>query len=228
MRKVDFTYLSQEDILGLNIPMRKVIELVEKGLNEHGHKRVENPPKPGIHSKPDAFIHAMPAYYEALDIGGLKWVSGYPSNRAFNLPQIAGLMIVNDMGRESVAEGEQARGTGLGSFTDVNGDGRVSALDALQVINYLGRPNRSITEAELVPLPPVETAEPSERSTGSAEDAVFADLGGANDVKITSPALPADPLSGGTASMTPVGDSAADSDEEEDVLDLLVDDQLLL
>lgn len=77
--------------------MGKVIELVEKGLYEHGHKRVENPPKPGIHSKPDAFIHAMPAYYEALGIGGLKWVSGYPSNRAVDLPQIAGLMIVNDM-----------------------------------------------------------------------------------------------------------------------------------
>jgi ornithine cyclodeaminase/alanine dehydrogenase-like protein (mu-crystallin family) len=97
LRKVDFTYLSQEEILDLNIPMSKVIELVEKGLSEHGHKRVENPPKPGIHSKPDAFIHAMPAYYEALGIGGLKWVSGYPSNRAVDLPQIAGLMIVNDM-----------------------------------------------------------------------------------------------------------------------------------
>lgn len=97
MNKVDFIYLSQEEILGLDIPIGKIIELVEKGLYEHGHKRVENPPKPGIHSKPDAFIHAMPAYYEALGIGGLKWVSGYPSNRKKNLPQIAGLMIVNDM-----------------------------------------------------------------------------------------------------------------------------------
>lgn len=81
----------------LDIPMAKVIELVEKGLGEHGHGRVENPPKPGIHSKPDAFIHAMPAYYRGLGIGGLKWVCGYPSNRAVGLPQIAGLMIVNSM-----------------------------------------------------------------------------------------------------------------------------------
>lgn len=97
MEKVDFIYLSQEDILDLDIPMSKIIELVEKGLYEHGKKRVENPPKPGIHSKPDAFIHAMPAYYEKLGIGGLKWVSGYPSNRVLGLPQIAGLMIINDM-----------------------------------------------------------------------------------------------------------------------------------
>jgi ornithine cyclodeaminase/alanine dehydrogenase len=97
LKRVDFIYLSQEDVLKLDIPMGKVIELVELGLGEHGHGRVENPPKPGIHSKPDAFIHAMPAYYEGLSIGGLKWVSGYPSNRALGLPQIAGLMIVNDM-----------------------------------------------------------------------------------------------------------------------------------
>ncbi|OGD52404.1 hypothetical protein A3K81_03065 [Candidatus Bathyarchaeota archaeon RBG_13_60_20] len=97
MNRVEFIYLSQEDILELNVPMRKVIDLVELGLSEHGHGRVENPPKPGIHSKPDAFIHAMPAYYRRLGIGGLKWVSGYPSNRALGLPQIAGLMVVNSM-----------------------------------------------------------------------------------------------------------------------------------
>ncbi|MFH1179954.1 MAG: ornithine cyclodeaminase family protein, partial [Candidatus Bathyarchaeota archaeon] len=62
MEKVEFVYLSQEEVLALGIPMSKIIELVEKGMYEHGHKRVENPPKPGIHSKPDAFIHAMPAY----------------------------------------------------------------------------------------------------------------------------------------------------------------------
>jgi ornithine cyclodeaminase/alanine dehydrogenase len=97
LKKVDFVYLSQEDIIALNIPMSKIIELVEQGLYEHGKKRVENPPKPGIHSKPDAFIHAMPAYYQKLGIGGLKWVSGYPSNRVIGLPQITGLMILNDM-----------------------------------------------------------------------------------------------------------------------------------
>ena len=97
MEKVEFIYLSQEDVLDLEISMKEIIELVELGLSEQGHGRVENPPKPGIHSKPDAFIHAMPAYYKKLGIGGLKWVSGYPSNRAVNMPQIAGLMIVNDM-----------------------------------------------------------------------------------------------------------------------------------
>lgn len=97
MKRVEMLYLSQEDILDLDIPLGEVIGLVEKGLFEHGKGRVENPPKPGIHSKPDSFIHAMPAYFRGLGIGGLKWVSGYPSNRALGLPQILGVMIVNDM-----------------------------------------------------------------------------------------------------------------------------------
>jgi len=97
MKRVEFLYLSQEEILDLNLPLREVIDLVEKGLDEHGRGRVENPPKPGIHSKSDSFIHAMPAYFRKLGIGGLKWVSGYPSNRDLGLPQIAGLMVVNDM-----------------------------------------------------------------------------------------------------------------------------------
>jgi ornithine cyclodeaminase/alanine dehydrogenase len=97
LKRVEMLYLSQEDILEMAIPLREIIPLVEKGLNEHGLGQVENPPKPGIHAKPDSFIHAMPAYYRSLGIGGIKWVSGYPSNRELGLPQILGVMITNDM-----------------------------------------------------------------------------------------------------------------------------------
>jgi len=75
----------------------EVIDLVERGLREHGRGRGENPPKPGIHSKDNSFIHAMPAYYKDLKIGGIKWVSGFPDNREFELPQTLGLLILNDM-----------------------------------------------------------------------------------------------------------------------------------
>jgi len=97
LKRVEMLYLSQEDILDMEIPIREIITLVEKGLKEHGLDQVENPPKPGIHAKPDSFIHAMPAYYRKLGIGGIKWVSGYPSNRELGLPQILGVMITNDM-----------------------------------------------------------------------------------------------------------------------------------
>src|SRR4030042_3585833 len=97
MKPVHFMYLSQEDILNINLSLREVIDLVEKGLSEHGKGLVENPPKPGIHASPDSFIHAMPAYFKNLGMGGIKWVSGYPANREIGLPQIIGLIILNDM-----------------------------------------------------------------------------------------------------------------------------------
>jgi ornithine cyclodeaminase/alanine dehydrogenase len=55
------------------------------------------PPKPGIHTQPDAFIHAMPAYIPSLRSAGIKWVSGYPANQSKGLPYITGLLILNDV-----------------------------------------------------------------------------------------------------------------------------------
>ena len=54
------------------------------------------PPKPGIHPRPESFIHAMPASIPALRSAGVKWVSGYPANPAKGLPYISGLLVFND------------------------------------------------------------------------------------------------------------------------------------
>ena len=97
MEQIEMIYLSQADVLEAGVTMPEVINLVEKGLHEHGKGWVENPPKPGIHASPDSFIHAMPAYFKNLGMGGIKWVSGYPANREIGLPQIIGLIILNDM-----------------------------------------------------------------------------------------------------------------------------------
>jgi ornithine cyclodeaminase/alanine dehydrogenase len=97
MQRIEIVFLSESDILELGLGMAEVIDLVEQGLTEHGRGRVENPPKPGIHATPTSFIHAMPAYFKDLNIGGIKWVSGYPDNRVIGLPQIIGTVILNDM-----------------------------------------------------------------------------------------------------------------------------------
>lgn len=97
MGQIKMIYLSQTDVLEVGMKMAEVINLVENGLREHGKGLVENPPKPGIHASPDSFIHAMPAYFKNLGMGGIKWVSGYPANREIGLPQIIGLIILNDM-----------------------------------------------------------------------------------------------------------------------------------
>ena len=90
-------YLSQADVAKVNLDMATVISLLENAFREKGAGKVEMPPKPGIHTMPDAFIHAMPAYIPSLQSAGIKWVSGYPDNQKRNLPYITGLLILNDV-----------------------------------------------------------------------------------------------------------------------------------
>lgn len=97
MHKPELLYLSQANVKEVNLGIRKIIELVEQAFHEKGHGNVEMPPKPGIHTQPDAFIHAMPAYIPEMKSAGIKWVSGYPDNQSRNLPYITGLLILNDV-----------------------------------------------------------------------------------------------------------------------------------
>jgi len=89
-------YLSKENVELLNISIKDVIDVLERMFKEKGKGNVEMPPKPGIHTRKDAFIHAMPAYIPSMDSAGLKWVGGYPENYKKNLPYITGLLILND------------------------------------------------------------------------------------------------------------------------------------
>jgi ornithine cyclodeaminase/alanine dehydrogenase-like protein (mu-crystallin family) len=89
-------YLSQADVTKVNLDMATVIDLLETAFREKGLGKVEMPPKPGIHTMPDAFIHAMPAYIPSMQSAGIKWVSGYPENQKRGLPYITGLLILND------------------------------------------------------------------------------------------------------------------------------------
>lgn len=66
-------YLSKKDVKSLDLPMSEIIRALEIMFKEKGEGRVEMPPKPGIHPKPDAFIHAMPAYLPAFKTAWKKW-----------------------------------------------------------------------------------------------------------------------------------------------------------
>ena len=89
-------YLSRADVEAVGLDMHTIIRLLEKAFLDKGHGKVEMPPKPGIHTMPDAFIHAMPAYIPSMKSAGIKWVSGYPENYKRGLPYITGLLILND------------------------------------------------------------------------------------------------------------------------------------
>ena len=90
-------YLSRADVEAVGLDLPAMIGLLERAFREKGHGRVEMPPKPGIHTRPDSFLHAMPAFIPALESAGIKWVGGYPDNYRRGLPYITGLLVLNDV-----------------------------------------------------------------------------------------------------------------------------------
>jgi ornithine cyclodeaminase/alanine dehydrogenase-like protein (mu-crystallin family) len=92
----EFLYLSQSDVSELHLPMTEIVAALESMFREKGEGRVEMPPKPGVHTMPDSFLHAMPAFIPAQKAVGMKWVGGYPHNYLRKLPYITGLLILND------------------------------------------------------------------------------------------------------------------------------------
>ncbi|NKB65959.1 MAG: ornithine cyclodeaminase family protein [Candidatus Latescibacteria bacterium] len=96
MNPENVLYLSRKDVEAVDLSMQETIDALEIMFKEKGEGRVEMPPKPGIHTQPNAFIHAMPAYIPSLGAAGVKWISGYPDNQQKGLPYITGLLILND------------------------------------------------------------------------------------------------------------------------------------
>lgn len=97
MGKSQFRYLSQEDILSLDIPYEQVIDTVEKAMGEFAKGTCQLPVKVHVNTRPVTYINAMPAYVGGdHDITGMKWVAGYPENRKKGLPVTWGIMVMND------------------------------------------------------------------------------------------------------------------------------------
>ena len=93
---MELLYLSRADVERVNLPMSAILAALEEMFREKGEGRTEMPPKPGIHPRPDAFIHAMPAFLPKSGAAGMKWVAGFPENQARGLPYISGLLVLND------------------------------------------------------------------------------------------------------------------------------------
>lgn len=89
-------YLDRATVTRLLPPLDEQLDLVEATYVEMARGRVEQPPKLGVHARPETFIHAMPAYLEDDDVVAVKWVAAYSSNSAKGLPYISGLMILSD------------------------------------------------------------------------------------------------------------------------------------
>jgi alanine dehydrogenase len=93
---VSLLYLRRDEVAALLPPLTEQLDVVEGTYRAVAAGQVELPPKPGVHPRKDSFIHAMPAYLRDEDVAALKWIAGYPENKARGLPYISGLIVVND------------------------------------------------------------------------------------------------------------------------------------
>ena len=90
-------FLSPEDIIGLNRSYVDVIDAVDKVRSAHAKGLCQLPPKLHVNPLEGTYLNAMPAYIGGdYNMCGLKWVSGYPSNRQKGLPVTWGIMVLND------------------------------------------------------------------------------------------------------------------------------------
>jgi ornithine cyclodeaminase/alanine dehydrogenase-like protein (mu-crystallin family) len=95
-------YLSAADVRAAMPPIDERLRLAERTMVALVAD-AELPPKIGIHPRPDgSFAHAMPAYLRARardgsdDLLGIKWIAGFPENRARGLPALHGLVVLAD------------------------------------------------------------------------------------------------------------------------------------
>jgi len=98
--RVEFLYLSQEDVLATGITMPTVIETVEKVLALHDEGRVILPSKVilDLGERERGRINAMPAYLGGdFEVCGIKWIAGFPPNPIkYGIPRAHALLVLND------------------------------------------------------------------------------------------------------------------------------------
>lgn len=105
MSKVEFLYLSQDDVIAAGgLKMSETVQAIETSFRLHAAGETILPPKPVLRwggpetEETTGRIMAMPAYLGGdLRIAGIKWIPSRPSNPArHGLPRANALIILND------------------------------------------------------------------------------------------------------------------------------------
>ena len=96
--KVDFLYLSREDVKAVGIGTEEIITLVEGAFRSHGEGKVILPPKTVISFDGEAGgrFNALPAFMYDLNVAGVKWAPGFPNNYKKGLPYQMMISILSD------------------------------------------------------------------------------------------------------------------------------------
>ncbi|MEZ5091653.1 ornithine cyclodeaminase family protein [Nocardioides sp.] len=96
MSEPQLLVLNRADLERLELTWDEIIDVLDDAFLQKSRGLVQNPPKPKVVPREDAFVNAMPAYLGGSDGLGIKWVSGHEQNSAKGLPYIFGSLLMND------------------------------------------------------------------------------------------------------------------------------------
>jgi ornithine cyclodeaminase/alanine dehydrogenase-like protein (mu-crystallin family) len=97
-------YLAADDVVAAMPPVAERLDLAERTMTALVAD-ADLPPKIAVHPRPHgSFAHAMPAALRPSasgagtddDLLGIKWVAGFPENRASGLPAIHAVVVLSD------------------------------------------------------------------------------------------------------------------------------------
>jgi ornithine cyclodeaminase/alanine dehydrogenase-like protein (mu-crystallin family) len=89
-------YLPSADVERCLPDVATRLDMASTALAAISRGTAEMPAKVGVHPRPGALLHAMPAWLRETDLVGLKWVSAYPGNNDRGLPATNALVLLND------------------------------------------------------------------------------------------------------------------------------------
>lgn len=96
-------YLNRQTIEEINLPMSKIIEVVEDALTEKAHGRVQMPAKHWMERDADRWFGGMSSLVPKIGYTAMKWQSGSAENYQHGLPYITGMLFLNSLAQGTVA-----------------------------------------------------------------------------------------------------------------------------
>ena len=89
-------HLSADQVEQIDLSISEIRTAIEKMFREKAAGGVEMPPKLGVSLGEEGFLHAMPCSIPRVGAVGMKWIGSFPQNRIRGLPQVSGVILLND------------------------------------------------------------------------------------------------------------------------------------
>jgi len=89
-------HLSADQVAQIDVPISEIRTAIEGMFREKAAGGVDLPPKLGVSLGEEGFLHAMPCSIPRVGAVGMKWIGSFPENATRGMPQVSGVIVLND------------------------------------------------------------------------------------------------------------------------------------